>query len=604
MWLRGESRQVIRTIFQAALLAAAAFAWVFGGHPAHAETGLPYTVEIVGVEDTALRNLLRQSSQLAALRETPPATVTGIRRRAQLDLDRLTSVLHAEGYYAGAVAYEVDGNTQPVTARLNVTPGELFHLRRFDVTYTSPVGAAFPQAIADFPDARGQPANGRFVLALQAQLIDRLQDGGYPFADVTDRIAEAHMAEAKLEVTLTVDPGPLTRFGAVHIVNPTRARDTYIYSKITWEPGAPFSRQALRDTHAALEATGIFSDVTVEPAAEINPGGTLDVTIEVAERKPRTVGVGVRYGTSEGAGARTYWEHRNLWGRAERLRLEADVAEINQTASVELNQPGFLRADQDLITTLSVFHIVAESYDETGVAASVGLSRRLTQRLRAQAGVEGRVSVVDEGAMRRDTRLIRFPLGFSYDSTDNVLDPTEGIRASLSVAPTVGDSETALFYVKSDAHVAGYFAVDDDARAVLAFRARLGAIAGEANLDLPASERFYSGGGGSVRGIGYQLAGPVDATHDPIGGRSVLEVGAEARLRVTDRIGVVPFIEGGTVFTNDVPNLSEDLRWGAGLGIRYYTAFGPIRLDVATPLNRREGIDDVVQFYISLGQAF
>jgi translocation and assembly module TamA len=178
------------------------------------------------------------------------------------------------------------------------------------------------------------------------------------------------------------------------------------------------------------------------------------------------------------------------------------------------------------------------------------------------------------------------------------------VRASISVAPTVGDSETTLFYVKSEARAAAYYAVDDNRRAILAARMRVGMIAGEANLDLPASERFYSGGGGSVRGIGYQLAGPVDANRDPVGGRSVVEVGAEARLRVTDRIGIVPFVEGGTVFTSDVPNFAEDIHWGAGIGLRYYTAFGPIRLDVATPLNRRDKIDDVVQIYVSLGQAF
>jgi len=601
---RGESQGNVGRILAAALWAVLALAILVHDGPARAETGLFYTVDITGVEDGALRGLLRQSSQLVALRDNPPATVTGIRRRAGADLDRLTAVLRSEGYYAGEVTYRVDSTQQPVRIHLDVVPGPQFRLRRFDVTYAGQVEGIFPVAIADFSDARGTPATGRFVLALQAQLIDQLHDKGYPFAELADRVAEAHMDDARLEVGLTINPGPRTRFGRTAINNPTRARDQFVRDRISWQFGDLFSRQALRDVHAALEETGLFSNVEVEPAAVPNADGTLDITIDLEERAPRTVGAGLRYGTSDGAGAHVFWEHRNLWGRAERLRLEAEVAEIHQTASVQLRQPRFRRPDQDLLTTLTLFNEVAESYDETGISASVGLARRLTPSLTAQAGIEGRVSVVDEGDVRRDTRLIRLPVGLSYDTTDNALDPTEGIRASLSIAPTVGTSETELLYATTEAHAAAYFSVDDGDRVILAVRARLGMVAGEANLDLPASERFYSGGGGSVRGIGYQLAGPLDADRDPIGGRSVVEIGAEARLRVTDRIGIVPFIEGGSVFTSDVPDFSEDLHWGVGVGVRYYTAFGPVRLDVATPLNRREGIDDVVQVYISLGQAF
>lgn len=604
MRARSESQGNFGHIIAAALWAALAFAILAASVSARAETGLAYTVEINGVDDGALRGLLRQSSQLVALNANPPATVTGIRRRAGADLDRLAAVLRSEGYYGGAVIYQLDSAARPVLVHLNVTPGPRFLLRTYDVTYGAGVDGDFPVTIADFTDARGQPATGRLVLALQGQVLDQLHDNGYPFAELGDRVAEAHMDDARLDVRLTIDPGPRARFGAITLNNPTRARDEFIRGRISWQESDPFNRQALRDVHAALEETGVFSNVSVEPAATPNADGTLDITITVAERAPRTIGAGLRYGTSEGAGARVFWEHRNLWGRAEQLRLEAEVAEVHQTAMAQLRQPRFLRPDQDLLTTLTLFNEVAESYDETGVSASIGLSRRLSPSLTAQAGIEARVSVVDEGEVRRDTRLVRLPIGLDYDTTDNVLDPTEGLRASISFAPTVGTSETDLLYAKTEAHAAAYHAIGDNDRIILAVRARLGMVAGEANLDLPASERFYSGGGGSVRGIGYQLAGPIDADGDPIGGRSVVEIGAEARLRVTDRIGIVPFIEGGSVFTSDVPDFSEDLRWGAGIGLRYYTAFGPVRLDVATPLNRREGIDDVVQVYISLGQAF
>lgn len=599
-----ESRSVRAWATRSVLCVLLALATItFQGH-ARAETGLSYTVTIDGATEGNLENLLRQSSQLVALQDNPPATVTGIRRRAQQDLDRLAAVLRSEGYYAGGITYAVDSAQSPVAVTLYIEPGALFRLRTFDVTYDGAPGDAFPATITDFNDARGQPATGRYVLALQAQVIDQLHDNGFPFAEVSDRTAEAHIGDARLDVTLLIDAGPRATFGRVELINPTRAQDDYVLDRITWNEGALFSREALRETHAALEGTGLFSNVSIEPGAALHSDGSLDVRIELTERKPRTVGIGLRYGTSEGAGARAYWEHRNIWGRAQRLRVEAEASELRQEISAQLRQPNFLRPNQDLLTGASVFNVVAESYDETGVSASVGISRQLARHLRGQAGVEARVSVVDEGEGRRDTRLLRFPVGLSYDSSNNVLDPTSGVRATLALTPTIGDSETDLLYLKSEAHAATYFALDEDNHVVVALRARLGSIAGEGNFDLPASERFYAGGGGSVRGIGYQLAGPIDMDRDPIGGRSVVELGAEVRFRVSDRIGIVPFIEGGSVFTGDVPDLSEDLRWGAGVGIRYYTVLGPIRLDVATPLNRRDDIDDVIQFYISLGQAF
>jgi len=122
-------------------------------------------------------------------------------------------------------------------------------------------------------------------------------------------------------------------------------------------------------------------------------------------------------------------------------------------------------------------------------------------------------------------------------------------------------------------------------------------------MDVPADERFYAGGGGSIRGYSYQSVGPLSGG-DPVGGRSLLELSTELRLRLGERFGFVGFLDGGSAFGAAFPDFDEELLWGTGLGFRYFTAVGPLRLDFAVPLDRRHGIDDAFQVYISLGQAF
>ncbi len=611
---RGSHRNLLsRPILEAAQLAVLimgvclsppAFAETESTTAAAPRTSMAYRVEIDGVSESGLRTLLRQSSQLVAMQDNPPATVTGLRRRAQDDLARLSATLRSEAYYDNQVSYALNTDVTPVLVTLTVQSGPRFQLREFDISYDGLIRDDLPETIADLAGARGEPATGRFVLGLQAQVIDTLHNNGYPFAEVSDRKAQALLADAQLNVTLDVIPGPFVRFGGTDVSGLERTEAAYVLEHVTWHEGEPFNRQDLRETHTALEASGLFTSVLVEAEETPTDDGHLGVRIEATERAPRTVGVGLRYGTSEGAGARTFWEHRNLFGRAEHLRLEAEVSEIHQELSAQLRQPSFLRPDQVLVTGISTFNTMAESYDETGVSGSVGVERQLSERLMVHVGAEARVSVVDEGNVRRDTRLIHVPVGAAFDSSDDIFDPSEGARASLIVTPTIGDSETSLLYVRTELRGSVYHGVGPGDRVILAMRVRAGSIFGERNLDIPASDRFYSGGGGSVRGIGYQLAGPLDMNNEPIGGRSVFELGAEARIRVTERFGIVPFVEGGSAFTSDTLDFSTDMEWGAGIGLRYFTALGPIRLDVAVPLDPRKGVDDAVQLYISLGQAF
>ena len=151
---------------------------------------------------------------------------------------------------------------------------------------------------------------------------------------------------------------------------------------------------------------------------------------------------------------------------------------------------------------------------------------------------------------------------------------------------------------------AGYYAIGDDDRVVLAGRGRVGTIFGEKFDEVPVDQRLFAGGANSIRGYEFQRAGPLDANADPTGGRSLVDFGAEIRARFLDDWGMVVFADGGTASRGQYLDGGERMLFAAGIGARYYTKVGPVRFDIAFPLNGRDGVDDLFQFYISFGQAF
>jgi translocation and assembly module TamA len=343
--------------------------------------------------------------------------------------------------------------------------------------------------------------------------------------------------------------------------------------------------------------------------------GTLPMIVQVEPAKMHSIGVGVAYSSGEeGASAQTFWENRNVFGRAERLRIGGRVSQIGETAGLTFKRPDFFATDQDLVFETAYEIENTEAYNAKIYSALLALERPLFGLWRGSAGVAFKVGPVDESHKEsststrtdssRDVLLVGLPLTLRRDSSNSILDPTEGTKLDIGVTPYSKELGSDASFVVSQLSDTAYLPLRRDRRVVAAGRLALGSISGAGTFVVPADERLYSGGGGSVRGFGYQMAGPLDADDDPTGGRSLFEVSAEVRWRITESIGLVPFIDGGGVFTDAYPSFDRELFWGAGLGFRYFSPVGPVRIDIATPLNPRSGVDDPVQFYISLGQAY
>lgn len=578
------------------------------GEPTTAQPGLAgpaldYVVEILGLSDEPeLLAMLQAASRLISLRDQPPATRAGLSRRAESDLDTFAKVLRSEGFFRPDVTFTVDATASPARVDVAVDTGALYLLSDYAITY-QPAAPSLPTDIEPLGLHIGMRARSAPIVDAQTKLLAELARQGHPLATVVDRTATVDHDQTLLAVDLRVDPGPRVAFGDVAITGLERVDPSFIRRRIPWQQGTPWDQQQVDALREALEASQLFLNIAVTPAAAPAADGTLPITVNVREAKPRSVGVGANFSTGEGLEAIAFWEHRTLFGNGERLRVSATLGEIEQKANATFRVPGFRRLDQDFVSSLEAGREDTEAFRSVGVETTAGIERRIGENWQVFAGGTLDFAEIRDDAGTAQTKLIGPPLSITRDTTNDPLDTTRGTRFTVGTTPLFGRHRGSVSFVVNEVNAAGFVPVRKDERVVLAGRLRLGAIFGESTASIPADRRFFAGGSGSVRGYELQSVGPLDAEDDPIGGRSVFEVGLEARLRVTDTIGIVPFIEGGQVFDDSIPDFSQEPLWAAGLGLRYFTAVGPIRLDVATPINGRSR-DDSFQFYISIGQAF
>jgi translocation and assembly module TamA len=328
------------------------------------------------------------------------------------------------------------------------------------------------------------------------------------------------------------------------------------------------------------------------------------VVFEVSERLHRTIGAGVGYRSDDGPFIRTFWEHRNILGAGERLRIEAETSQILQRLEAQLRKPDIFIPDLDLVGGGALRREETDAFDSLSVTGNVGVERRFSRRLTGTAGVAYRLAEVEDSDGSSTFGLFAIPLGMRYDASDDLLDPTRGFRIIAESAPMWDTLNPGTTFVKNRLTATRYFRAQNDPRLVLAFRGSAGAIVGAEIDDIPADVRFYAGGGGSIRGVPFQLAGPLDDDNDPTGGRSVFEGSAEVRYQLLGDVEGVLFLDGGSAFEDELPEVGSAWQFGTGAGLRYLTPVGPIRVDVGVPVDRRDDIDDAWQLYISIGQAF
>lgn len=559
-----------------------------------------------------MRDTLRGASLVLGAVAEGKAAPADIMAAARADYGRLLGALYAQGYYSGVISIRVDGreaaNIPPLyipasIGRVDITvqPGPPFHFSRADVTPLAP-GTELPP---DF--APGKPAPSGVISDAARAGLDGWRNHGYAKVDVIGQSVTADHARALLDTRITLDPGPRLRFGPVTVTGNKRVRTERVAEIAGLPEGKVYTPDEMRRAADRLRRTGAFRSATLQEAERPGPGDLLPIGILVAEEKPRRIGFGAELDTSDGLTLSGYWMHRNLLGGAEQLRFDGEISGIggesggtDYTLKIGFARPATITPDTSLTLDLSLESGDELDYDINSFELGGGLAHIFTDTLTGSVKMTYRHSRVTDGTGAYTFSTLTLPIAATLDNRDDPMNPTGGYYIDAEVMPFLGLQDAGSgVRVTADARIYHGFAND---RVIAAARLQFGSVMGPSLADTPRDFLFYSGGGGTVRGQDYQSLGVYalpGGVHS--GGRQFVGLQTELRTRVTDTIGVVAFYDWGYVAANDWGDSYDGTQSGAGLGLRYLTPIGPIRLDVGVPVS---GGDSGTQLYLGIGHAF
>ena len=622
-----------------------------------AQAGIDYEIAVKGLgvgenpdetaENERMLDIVKGQARVFKLKDKPPPSVALLKRRAAADVALVERALKSEGYYEGTAVISVDSEEKPIPGTVDpdaegeetedtaeeidtgpepifkdladpdttpivnifVRKGPRYSLARQVVQIEPAVSPSVTERAQEAAAQNvGGPAQGAAVVNAEQAALGELNREGRPYASKGERRAEANFDYDTLNIVTTLQPGPFTVYGDTEITGLRDVEESYIRDFITWKRGEPLSRGELRAAQRQLAGTALFDSITVEipsePPADLPEGETFfaPIMITAEEGKHRSISGGVSFSTEDGPGVRARWEHRNLSGKNEQFSVEAEIDRDRQSVELTYTKPRFKKSTRDLVGSLEIFREDEDAFEAIGATGGLRIEEQFNKHLKGSLGVGFEAAEIEEDDFTGESYIFGIPATLTYDDSNDLLDPTLGVRASAAVTPWGGwfDGDTTTFLV-TDLGASTYIPFDRDHKYVLALRGRAAAVFTDDSDRVPTNRRLFAGGGGSVRGFETQAVGPLGDEGDPTGGLTAAELAIEGRIRFGN-IGVVPFIDAGLV-SEELFSEYDQIRFGAGLGARYHSPVGPIRLDVGVPLNPRDR-DRSFQFYISIGQAF
>ena len=525
------------------------------------------------------------------------------------------ALLRSEGYYQPTLTDLVEGEDTPV-AIVEVEPGRRFVLAQPAIRWVAPEPE--PEVIrtaqAEIALEPGEPGRAADVIAGEGRVIAGLARRGYPDAVTQPRRVVVDHAAFTVAPTYNIAAGQLVRLDGVRVETRGPTNPDWVVDLAPWSEGQRYDPELVAELERRLLETGVYDGVSVAltPADQTTAEGNRPIVVTLTDRPRRILEAGATFSTSDGSGVNGLWTWYNRFGRADTLRFEARLATIDSRIGADLSLPHWRKPGETLALSSAVVNEDTDAYRRTAAVLSADLRQRIGKTSYYSYGIGLDAGRYDEN---RFDPITQAPISFSrdlailtargsayLDRSNDPLNPTSGWRVTLNVQPTAVTGEDTILFLRTEAQATAYLPVQENARTVLAGRVRLGSIVGGSELSVPSDRLFYSGGGGSVRGYQYQGVGPRLPDNTPRGGVSLFEASAEVRRDLGRNFGAVAFIDAGAIGFNETPNFSN-LRYAVGVGARYNLSFGPIRADIAFPLDKRDG-DANFQIYISIGQAF
>lgn len=598
------------------------FGWkLFGGEDNVAAVSDPvkFTLTFNGGGDKDLAAKLEEASALAQEKEEPVNGDLGLVIKARDDRERLLAALYENARYGAIVNVKVAGTPidelppvpefprdKPIPVDISVEPGPVFTVGTVSLT-----GDATQFNPEDYGLEIGAQANSTLVISAAGKMVEDLEKQGRPLARLTERGLTADHENNTVNVRIGAEGGPVADVGDVTVSGTKTVDPEFVEKWSRLDQHKRYSPEEIKDANERLRKLGVFSSINIVKSDRLDQNGQIPLAIEVSDGKQRYFGLGAQFSSLDGFGLQGYWGHRNLFGGAESLKITGSVSrlvdqwdyrELDYLASVEFSKPGIFDAYSTLNVSVIAQQVNPDNYRSTSFTKLANIAYELNKQDTLTGGFDFTWNETEDfrGVSQFLTKSL--PVVWTRDASDDKLDPKEGYRIRLTAIPSYEIYRSNIF-ATLDGQVSAYTSFGEDDRITLAGKVAIGSLLMAPGLeDVPATRRFYLGGGGTVRGYAYQEISPRNANGDALGGRSYGLASFETRVKITETIGVVPFIDVGTVSSQTYPDFS-DIRAGAGLGIRYATPFGPLRLDVAMPLNKyKDGASFGI--YAGIGQSF
>ncbi|OGN50934.1 MAG: hypothetical protein A2352_13520 [Caulobacterales bacterium RIFOXYB1_FULL_67_16] len=569
---------------------------------------------IRGDMDAELRRLLERAVGEV---DGAPESRFEARRRAQGAMSAAEALLRSEAYYQPVLEDVVEGDDRP-SAIVSVQPGRRFLLTQPTITWieTPPDADNAAKALAAVGLKPGEPGRAVDVIAGEGRAVASLSRNGYADAKAEPRRVVVDHAAFTVAPEYRIDSGRLVRLDGVVLQRAGRTNRAWVAGLAPWNEGDRYDPDQVAELERRLLDTGVYDGVGValSPVGQTTADGLRPVIVNLNDRPRRVVEAGATWSTAEGAGVDFIWTRYNRFGRADTLVMETRFADIDSRIGADLSLPHWRKPGRTLKLSAGVVKEDTDAYERTALVLAAELQQRIGRTSYFNYGLGLDAGQYNENrydytsvppsavSFDRDLAIVTGRTSAYIDNSNDPLNPTTGWRMTVSVQPTAVAGEDTILFLRSESQVTAYLPLQDQARTVLAGRVRLGAIIGGSELSVPSDRLFYSGGGGSVRGYSYQGVNPELPDQTPRGGLSLFETSLEVRHDIGQSFQAVAFVDAGAVGFEETPNFSN-MRYGAGVGVRYKLPFGPIRADIAVPLDKRDG-DSAFQIYISIGQAF
>ena len=570
----------------------------------------------VAGDDVDLKNTIERSSTLIRDQGQPASGRAGLLSSANGDYQRLVESLYARGYYAGTVSITMQGKEasslpldadlpDPTKVVISIDPGPIYTFRTADIENVLP-----GTDLANLGFDVGEPAKSDAVRDAGRVAVTAWAKEGYAKADIPNAQIIADHEARQLDATLNVVTGPKVTYGPISVSGTNRVKEGFLEYMTDLPRGETYDPERIEKARRRLLKLDAFGVVDIEEQP-LEADKSMPISVTVQDRKPRRFGLGATISTLDGIGVEGFWLHRNILSQGERLRFDASVNGIGrsldpQDYDYELGatfiKPGALTPDTDFRLNTTVSQEKLDNYDALIYSLSAGYSSVINERTTGSVDLVWEESRIDDSLGRRRFALFGFDAHLTYERRDVPLDATKGYYLDLEAFPFY-ESKNGKFGLRTTAEARAYTTLGQSDKFVLAGRAKIGSVGGLTLTEAPPQVLFFSGGGGSIRGFQFQANGVTLPGGQEVGGRSLIEASAEVRTKLNENFGIVGFIDAGIVGPNATPDFTAEIDVGVGMGLRWRTGLGPLRIDVARAVNRKAS-DPVIGVYIGLGQAF